>query len=424
MSWWSRLSGAKSQAPVVDGGEVVVVRSRAVAARLARPKEPNFGAAAAEPCEHCGMPVREALITTGGPLGDPEVWRELPVAVDGWACVPCGVFRYPRAMTPARMHELSEEGAAHGRAGRVGEAELCFVRLVWDWPGYFVGHINLAEATRSRLHVERDADAPTRRRLTDRMVDEYEAAIAAFEAAPASSLAVPVARAYLTVARVAVERRAFERAAAALRACLGVEGLGVADAEAATELLGRVEQRADLFEEAREALGPFIDLQGRPHRPIATGDERKRIADALDKLAEHVELAPQAWQAAWLLAKGTMALDADKGLAVWGQVREAHPDSREIARDFSLDLLRRDRVEQAREIARTIADAHADDATLWCNLAVAELLAGDLEAAERSVARSRALDATDPIAGLIEKKLAGIRAGAPAPRTLRELERG
>ena len=85
-------------------------------------------------------------------------------------------------------------------------------------------------------------------------------------------------------------------------------------------------------------------------------------------------------------------------------------------------LLEADRVEEARTVARAIAERLPDDATLWCNLSVTEILSNDLDAAEAALARSRKLDPGDKIAGLLANRLAGYRRGKPVPRTMRELE--
>lgn len=79
-------------------------------------------------------------------------------------------------------------------------------------------------------------------------------------------------------------------------------------------------------------------------------------------------------------------------------------------------LLQADRVAETGTVARAIAERLPDDATLWCNLA------GDLDAAEAALARSRKLDPSDKIANLLASKLAGYRSGQPIPRTMRELE--
>jgi hypothetical protein len=75
-------------------------------------------------------------------------------------------------------------------------------------------------------------------------------------------------------------------------------------------------------------------------------------------------------------------------------------------------------------VNRATAERFPDDATLWCNLAITDLLCGDLDTAERSLRRSLELDSTDRIAHLLKERFAGYRRGDPMPRTLKELERG
>src|ERR1041384_2804207 len=156
---------------------IVVLRRKELAEPIRRPTKPNFSDELPGPCDKCGRPLAEVFITTGGGLGDPELWRDHPVAVDGWACVACGVFSYPRRISPARITELATEGVEHGRAGRFAEAELCFARMVWNWPGYVAGHLNYAEALRDRLHQAPPGDDAARRRVTRRMIEQYEEAV-------------------------------------------------------------------------------------------------------------------------------------------------------------------------------------------------------------------------------------------------------
>jgi tetratricopeptide (TPR) repeat protein len=423
MGFFQKLLG-RDDDPFVTRGSTVVIRKAEIAARLRAPEEPNFGDAPQPPCERCGKPVDEVLITTFGPAGDPAVWREHPVAVDGWACPSCGVFRYPRRIAPARIHALTEKGAEHARAGRLDDAEACFTRIVWDWPGYFVGHMNLAEAARDRLFVEKDAPEPVRRRLVDRMVAQYEAALAAHDESPDPRLARALGRARLSLAEIALERRSFDRATRLLEACLATESADPNDLDRARDLARYVAERRDLFDGAAAALEPYLALSDRPQKPIETGADRKKVVEALEKLEEHLAVAPPAWQSAWLYAKGKAALgNWPETRAAWERAYEAHPDAKGIARDYSHDLLRHGENDRARVVARAIAEAHPDDATLWCNLAVTELLSGDLDRSEICLKKSLALDANDRIAHLVDKKLASIRAGAPQPRTLADLER-
>ena len=221
MEWLDRLLGRKKGMVLRDG--MCVFRRREVAEYVRRPQQPNFGETATQMCD-CGRPMPELLITTGGPHGDPEVWRDTPIAVDGWGCVECFVFRVPRKMTPDQISGFLHEGTEHGRAGRFVEAEWWFTRVTWDWPGYVPGHGNLAEATRERLRCSSDLEEPVRRRLRERVRDQYQAAVASYQAGPQAAVVPGIVRAQISLAEMAIEDRAFERALRALRECLAIPG--------------------------------------------------------------------------------------------------------------------------------------------------------------------------------------------------------
>lgn len=425
MGIFGKLFGKRNNRAIVEEGGMIVFRRRELAALMKRPKEPNGSAEAPAPCEQCGRPIREALLTTGGPLGDPELWRDHPIAVDGWACVDCGVFRYPRCIEPAAITQLAEDGIRNGQAGRFADAEWCFVRIVWNWPGYLGGHLNFAEALRDRLHRSQLDDDQVRRRIVLRMIEQYEEAIEAFQKAPRPEPVASIARACLTVAEHALEERALDRARRYADICLGLPGVATDSADVAREIHEYIRTRRDLFDDASRVLGPRIGLANRAARPPATPDERKQVALAIENLAQHVALAPERWQSAWLYAKALHLVDRDAdAFEVWRRAFEKFPAERDLARDYSMALLQVDRVDEARRVARAIAERLPDDATLWCNLSVTEILSNDLDAAEAALARSRKLDPSDKIASLVASRLAGYRSGKPVPQTMRELERG
>lgn len=286
MGIFTRLLG-KRREPIAVDGSVVTIRSAEIAKDLVAPTAPNVAISElTERCQRCGQPLAEVFITTGGALGDPDVWRDHPIAVDGWACATCGVFRYPKKVDPERIHELTEQGVAHGRAGEVAAAELCFVRIVWNWPGYFPGHLNYAEATRSRLAASKPDDPAVERRLIRRMVEQYQAAVEAFEAEPVRSLVAGAARAYRSLAEQAIATRDTDQARRLLETCLRLDGLPAEDETSARAQLRYLERGGPRFDEAREALEPYLVLDDREARPITTGADRQRVVAAMEILTE------------------------------------------------------------------------------------------------------------------------------------------
>lgn len=396
----------------------IAIRSRELAERLARPTEPNASDAPQSPCDQCGKALSEAFITTGGPTGDPDVWRDIPIAVDGWACVSCGVFRYPRKMSPELVTALTQEGAEHGRAGRFVEAEQVFARIVWAWPGYVMGHLNYAEATRDRLNLTKPEDPLVRHRLVRRMMDHYE--IAAFaEGAPPHALA----HATLRFAELCIADRSIERGRRALDRFLAAPDVPAEQRERALELVHGIDMRLYLFAEASDVLGPRIDLMGQQGRPPEHPDERKAIMDAIEKLEHHLEVAEGRWQSLWLYAKALPLVGRqEEAWHVWKETFARHPSVSAIGQDYSRCLLQFGRNEDARVVVRTLLQNSPQDAKIFCNLAVAELLCGDLGAADRAIAHALELDPKDPIAHAVRQRIAQSKSGRPVPKTLRELE--
>jgi tetratricopeptide (TPR) repeat protein len=422
MGWFDRLLGRPRPIELRDGA--CVIRRRELAAHLERPREAYFGDATERTCDGCGRAMPAALITSGGPLGDPEVWRDVPVCVDGWACVKCGVFHYPRKVEAEAINRFTAEGARCGNAGDFALAEWWFTRIAWDWPGYVPGHINLAEATRTRLARSEGLDPAVERRLTARMRAQYEEAVESYEREPHEAFAAPIARACLALAELAVEDRAPDRARRALATLASLPSVdGEGDARAA-ELHRYLDLRLDLFQAAARALTPYLDLMQKAPVPVDTPEARTVVVQALADLAAHERIAPEHWQTRWMIAKGRAALgDAAGALELWRALVASHPHERDVVREAALAMLRADAVEEARAVNRAATGHLAGDATIWCNRAVTELLCGDLAEARRCLDRSDALDPNDPIAAAVRRRLTACEKGGAPPRTLRDLER-
>ncbi|MBS2019015.1 MAG: hypothetical protein JST00_39475 [Deltaproteobacteria bacterium] len=225
-------------------GDTIVFRTEALAKTMQRPAAPNFSEEPIGDCETCKKPFEEVFITTGGPLADPEVFRDLPVAVDGWMCIDCGTFRYPRRIDPAQVHAWMDEGTQHGRAGRFADAELCFLRVTWNWPGYPIAHVNYAEATRSRLSKTGDTlDDATRTRLKRRMLDAYDDAVVGHGERPMPGSAPVVAHACKAGAQLAIDDELWDRARRFLTQLLVLDGASPADVELGTRMLEHVHAR-------------------------------------------------------------------------------------------------------------------------------------------------------------------------------------
>ena len=112
-------------------GSWMAVRTAAVAEKFPTLLDPDtVGSSRAElqRCSACGGLTEDVVITTGGPLGDPELWRRHPVALDACRCKECGQVSYPIALEPAEIKALLDAGAAAAQSGNLnGNYESAYI---------------------------------------------------------------------------------------------------------------------------------------------------------------------------------------------------------------------------------------------------------------------------------------------------------
>ena len=147
------------------------------------------------------------------------------------------------------------------------------------------------------------------------------------------------------------------------------------------------------------------------------------VAKRSETLEAHFDDHPQHWQSGWTAAMAAATLgDSERTLGAWSKVWASHAGQSAIVREYGLELLRQGRIREARDLSRDSTSRIPSDATIWCNRAVVELLAGDLDEAERCLATSRQLNPDDKIARILKQKLDSYRARGALPTTLAELE--
>lgn len=409
--------------PTYEGEPAFFVPEADFARTLTPPAQPVHDAPPAI-CDRCRRPLEEVVVTSRGPSIDDAVWDAAPVAVDGWVCRRCGTLRYPRPSTPERITAWGRRAADLARQNRPWDAEWWLVRMTWTWPHYPPGYLDLGQALLARCcDRDRQHEAPARGRLRRRAREAYETAIALETRDPSSLAARVLSYAHVALAEMAIEDHEVERAERAIAECLAIPGIDDATRERARRLERYVAERRWIFTDAAKVVEPYVDLDDRSPPPVDHPEVRKRVAQAVEALEAHYDEIPTHWQSVWMAAKGRAALgERERSLGLWRRAWRAHPDVADIVREHSLALLRAGLSEEARDVNRDATARMPDDAKLWCNRGVTEVLTGDLAEARRCVAESRALDPADPIARALEKRLSELDARA-LPRTLADLER-
>jgi len=411
MGWFDYISKSK-QTPMVT------LRDPSVARRF--PVEfPGNGARRGDvkACAACGAKLDEVLVTTGGADGDPNVWRAHPVAVDGWRCKGCGNIKVPRFLEPDEVTTISKAAIAAAEAGDFDAAELGFRRVVSSWPTFGHGRHDLAQVLAKRLRAEQLGEARGFVELA--LLDSIEAQL---QKALRLGPQLPRGRIIWALVNAFLAREQPYRANELLTAEREASGIPQGELE---DIERYVRLRGDLYERGTEAIKPYMRLQGASPKPI-DAQGRKRIERGVDDLRRHADLNPSSWQALWIAAKGLQALDDHEAcVALFERAFTAHPANPNVGREYALELLNIGRAEEAVKVAQQASDASPTNAGLVANLAIAQLLAQDVDGARSSAERAVALDGNDAIN---REVLSIVRACAfgtrPIPRTMRELEGG
>jgi len=369
------------------------------------------------PCE-CGAAFERCVIASDRPEGSAPIWEDHPIVVDGWRCRPCGRLRYPAAMAPEAITAIGSKGAALAREGRLREAQWCFTRIVWDWPGWANGYIDLGQALVGRLDQEA-LDLVVERQLMRRAEESLERGITL--AIAEGSADGRVATAQLTLTELLVKRGSHDAARRTIGECVANTPLSPQQRTRAEHLQAFIEEERWIFGEAADVIAPYMNLSDRPGA-IVSRDRRPAIEQAIQTLEAHHEAHPSHWQSIFVAAMGRAALDGHLGaLSLWRKAWAAHPSVPDIAREAAMALLRTENNEEALAINREATERTPSDGTLWCNRAVTEILCGNLDVARECLAKSHQLNPGDPIAAALERRLGQLNPNA-LPRSLAELE--
>lgn len=336
-------------------------------------------------CRTCGGALEERLITT---FGTP-VWDVWPLAIDGWLCRGCSNLQLPRFLDPEEAQELSREGAELATAGRFLEAELAFRRVCNSWPSYAPARLNLAMAMQNWLNQEeRGAADPA---LCERLASEVERQLRdALQAEALPSRLQP-----LSGLINALLRR--DDVGTALGFVQDEMNRPDAPLKELEELRVWIEERGDLYQRGVDLVQPFIHLQDRPVGRLDATTSAK-VEQGIRLLERHVLSCKQNWAAFWMAGKGCQALGREQHAAdFFRRSLDLKPDQPDVARECALTLMRLGAFAEAVQVSRQGCAADPSDSGLRANLALALLLAGEVEPALEEARAAVRIDAQDEI---------------------------
>jgi hypothetical protein len=279
--------------------QVVVLRDLDVARRF--PAQPPLETLArrrsdAPSCPRCRGPMREVVVTTGGPGGEPAVWAAHPLSVDGWLCPSCSEVTLPRALEPDEVADLLEQAILASRAGQLDDAELALRRVTSSWPRYAPGRVQLAFLIGQRLARADVAEAADDviARLTGEMVRQLDDALRGEHQPPVSHVLGLLARALL-------RKNDVEGALVRVDRVLLRSDIDDEERDALVGLRRWIEARGDLLDDGLALLDPVLD-NADAHVPFP--QELRRARRGVNLLLRHLDAYPDDAVALRVAARG------------------------------------------------------------------------------------------------------------------------
>jgi tetratricopeptide (TPR) repeat protein len=414
MRFYNRVLAAlgirKSTGDCVFEGDRVVLRELQRA--KAFPQEPKeSGRAEMAACEQCGGPLHKVVFTTAGSGDQLEIWRQYPLAVDGWTCRGCGWSAMPRYISVDESVEYGRQGTEHASIGQFDDAEFWYRRILGSWPGYAAVYADMGQLSSARADAASSLEAKQRYRF------EAEAWLRrAVHADPDRRIAgvrVPLAR---ILALNGNEREAFE----VLDRLLGDPALPASVRAQAEALATDLREGKSFFTRATEFARDVV-LEP-PSKPLAATD-RGALEQARALLRQAVERR-SAFAYSFLLGKVEMRLgDMATALADLQRAHALDPEQPDGCRELGSVYLELDRAHDALPIARRAVELRPDDVGLRCNLALVLLLTGDVDGARAEATSALSGDPSDAITHNLLKLIDDVIAGRrQRPRSLAEAE--
>ena len=414
VSFWKRTLQALGFGKADDGmyvsGDHLVFRD--VSKAKALPQEPaQAGPQHMGICERCRAPLQKVVFTTAGSGQQAEVWKEYPLAMDGWSCNACGWSLAPRFITSEEAVEYARRGAEHRVAGEFDDAEFWVRRIIGSWPGYPAAYADLGHVIFARARASGDAE--DRARYYHEAVRWLGRAIEADTVCTLPSVRVSFAR---SLAFSGDEARATD----VLRSLLSMSEVPEKERSDADALLTEIKGGDALFVRATEYLGTTVFEPPAKPLPYAARSAVERGRALLEEAASR----KTTFAALFLLGMAERRLqNLEAARAALEAALELEPNDPDGCRELSLTYLQLKRPAQALPLARRVVELQPGDAGLKCNLAIVLLLAGDVEAARAAATSALMLEPGNSITQHILQVIDDVDAGnRPRPRTLAELE--
>ena len=174
-----------------------------------------------------------------------------------------------------------------------------------------------------------------------------------------------------------------------------------------------------LVQEGIGLISPHLVVAGRVRKPLSAADKAD-LKKGIDRYRRVVALDPRNWSGYWMMGKAQEALgDERTAYESFKRAAAIHPYHPDVAREESLALLHLGRASEGVVVAQRSVKYNPEDPGLLANLALAQLLNGELATAEANAAKAQAAAPDDKVTQKLVQVIADVKAGnRPRPKKL------
>ncbi len=179
-----------------------------------------------------------------------------------------------------------------------------------------------------------------------------------------------------------------------------------------------------VYQAGCDLISPYMPLHNRESRSARSSKGRQEVKRGIELLTFITQANPANWNAHWIIGKGYQALgDSSAACDSFRASFDLQKNNPDVAREYMFECLNLGRSKDGVDAARHAVSLQPANAGLLANLALALLIAADLDAAEQTVNQALVADPKDGITKNVAQMIRDVKSGRkPQPNRIADLQ--
>ena len=178
-----------------------------------------------------------------------------------------------------------------------------------------------------------------------------------------------------------------------------------------------------VYQTGCDHISPYMPLHNKESRRAQSPKERNEVERGIRLLTFITQANPANWNAHWVIGKGHQALgDSAAACESFRASFAIQKNNVDVAREYMFECLNLGWAPDGVAAARHAVSLQPQNAGLLANLALALLIAADLDAAEESARQALSIDPGDVITKNVAQMIKDVKVGRkPQPNRIADL---